>query len=343
MYQEWARDFRCCGRDCESANLHLKNRTLVRWYEIKTQSIKSDARKMLSGVFSPGGLHQLPDDETNMMIPSNLVTMERRNGSTTSDHKIIFMTPRIFSIVVDVQQERDWRFNWGVLNMYFRDPETRVAAGKKFEKMFLEKFRNDPSKIPPCYETLGTGGMHPLLPLNVKVAAMPWHGLDRQPALERISVGKDANGNSYSEAELKAVITGAMNNHSPPIRFLTPCAQNWPTWDAAVIRYAEENGKKAVHVIFLQTTMDPDHDILAKGLNQVRDAIPVDGTEPDVCYHYVLVLLVEDESPTRIPKWRDVLVGSKQRQKDLSWRPDNLRQYIMFIRMKGLFKQLLQD
>ena len=172
---------------------------------------------------------------------------------------------------------------------------------------------------------------------------MPWHGLDRQPALERISVGKDANGNSYSKAELKAVIAGAMDNDSPPIRFLTPCTQNWPTWDAAVIRYAEENGKKAVHVIFLQTTIDPNHDILAKGLNRVRDAIPVDGTGPDVCYHYVLVLLVEDESAAQIPKWRDVLVSSKQRQKDLSWRPDNLRQYIMFIRMKGLFKQLLQD
>jgi hypothetical protein len=36
--------------------------------------------------------------------------------------------------------------------MYFRNPETRVAAGKRFEKMFLEIFRNDPSKIPPCFE-----------------------------------------------------------------------------------------------------------------------------------------------------------------------------------------------
>jgi hypothetical protein len=157
MYQEWARDFRCCERDCKKATLHLKNGALVGWYKIKTQSIKSDARKMLSGVFSPVGFHQLPDDETNMTIPSNLVTLERRNGST-SDHNIIFMTPRIFEIVVDVQQEHDWRFNWGVLNMYFRDPETRVAAGKKFEKMFLEKFRNDLSKMPPCYEMLGTGG-----------------------------------------------------------------------------------------------------------------------------------------------------------------------------------------
>ena len=172
---------------------------------------------------------------------------------------------------------------------------------------------------------------------------MPWDGLDRQPALERISIGKDANGNSYSKAELEAVIAGAMDNDSPPIRFLTPYAQNWPTWDAAVIRYAEEYGKKAVHVIFLQTTVDPNHDILAKRLDYVRYAIPAYGTEPEVFYHYVLVLLVEDESPVQIPKWRDVLVDSKQRQKDASWRPYNLRQYIMFIRMKGQFKQLLED
>ena len=68
--------------------------------------------------------------------------------------------------------------------MYFRDPETRVAAGKKFEKMFLKKFRNDPSKMPPCYEMLETSRMHQLSPLDAEAAAMPWHGLDRQPALE---------------------------------------------------------------------------------------------------------------------------------------------------------------
>jgi hypothetical protein len=192
---------------------------------------------------------------------------------------------------------------------------------------------------------LGARGPHPLSP-NAEAVAMPWHGLDRQPALERISVGKDANGNSYSKAELKAVIAGAMNNDSPPIRFLTPCAQNWPTCDAAVIRYAEENGKKAVHVIFLQTTIDPDHDILAKGLNQVRDAIPAEwkcGTELDVYYHYILVLLVEDGPRTRIPKWRQVLLSSDQREKDPSWCLDNLRQYIMFVPMKELFKPSWQD
>jgi hypothetical protein len=342
MYQEWVRDFRCCEYECKSAILHIGDGNLLKWYETKTKRIKSQARSMLSGVFKSSELDQLPDNETNMTIPSDLVTIERRNGST-SKHNIIFMTARIFDIVVNIQQEHDWRFNWGVLNMYFRDPETRVAAGKRFEKMFLEKFRNDLSKMPPCYEMLGAGGTHPQSPLNAEEAAMPWDGLDRQPALERISIGKDANGNSYSKAELEAVIVGAMDNDSPPIHFLTPCAQNWLIWDAAVIRYAEENGKKAVHVIFLQTTVDPNHDILAKGLNYVRDAIPADGTGPDVYYHYVLVLLVEDELPEQIPKWRDVLVNSKQRQKDPSWRPYNLRQYIMFIRMKGLFKQLLED
>jgi hypothetical protein len=341
MYQEWVRDFRCCEYECKSAILHIGDGNLLKWYETKTKKIKSQVRSMLSGVFDTGELHQLPDDETNMTIPSDLVTMERCNGST-SEYNIIFMTARIFDIVVNIQQERDWRFNWGVLSMYFRDPETRVAAGKRFEKMFLEKFRNDPSKMPPCYEMLETGGTHPQSPLKTEQATMPWDGLDQQPALERISIGKDANGNSYSKAELEAVIAGAMDNDSPPIRFLTPCAQNWPTWDAAVIRYKEEYGKKTVHFVFLQTTVDPKHDILSKGLNYVRDAIPPYGTEPQVYCHYVLVLLVDDESPVQIPKWREVLVDSKQREKDASWRPYNLKQYIMFIRKKELFK-LLED
>ena len=99
-------------------------------------------------------------------------------------------------------------------------------------------------------------------------ATMPWEGLDRQPTLEYISIGKDADGSL-----LTAVIAAAMDNDSPLVRFLTPCAQNWATWDAAVIRYAEENGKRAVQVIFLQTTINREHEIYAKGLNQVRDAV----------------------------------------------------------------------
>jgi len=227
--------------------------------------------------------------------------------------------------------------------MYFRNPETCVAAGKRFEKMFLKIFQRDPSKVPPCFEMGKTGGPHPQSPLTEK-ATMPWEGLDRQPTLEYIR--KDADGSSYSKKELAAVMVAAMDNDSPPIRFLTPCAQNWATWDAAVIRYTEENGKRAVHVLFLQTTINREHEIYAKGLNQVRDAIPAEwkcGTEPDVYYHYVLVLLVKDGSLEQIPKWRHVLLGSNQREKDLSWRLDNLRQYIMFVPMKELFKPLSQD
>ena len=228
--------------------------------------------------------------------------------------------------------------------MYFRNPETRMAAEKRFEKMFLEIFQRDPSKVPPCFEMGETDGPHLQSPLTEK-ATMPWEGLNRQPTLEYISIGKDADGSLYSKEELTAVIAAAMDNDSPLVRFLTPCAQNWATWDAAVIRYAEENGKRAVHVIFLQTTINREHEIYAKGLNQVRDAVPAEwkcGTEVDIYYHYVLVLLVKDGSREQIPKWRHVLLSSKQREKDLSWHPDNLRQYIMFVRMKELFKPLSQ-
>jgi hypothetical protein len=286
---------------------------------------------MLSGVFNTSKLDQLPDDETNMTIPTDLVTMERRRNETTK-YNVVLMTRRVADVVTDVQQEEDWRFNWGVLNMYFRNPETRVAAGKRFEKMFLEIFQRDPSKVPPCFAMGETDGPHPQSPLTKK-AIMPWDGLDRQPTLEYISIGKNADGSLYSKKELTAVIAAAMDNDSPLVRFLTPCAQNW---DAAVIRYAEGNGKRAVHVIFLQTTINREHEIYAKGLDQVRDAVPED-IDVDIYYHYVLVLLVKDGSREQIPKWRHVLLSSTQRTEDVSWRPDNLRQYIMFVPMKELF------
>jgi hypothetical protein len=278
-----------------------------------------------------GDSHELPDYETNMMIPSDLATMERRNGPT--DYSLILMTPRIADIVADVQQEEDWRFNWRVLNMYFRNPGTRVAAGKRFEKMFLEISQSDPSKVSPCFEMGETDGPHLQSPLAEK-ATMPWEGLPQQPTLEYISIGKDTDGSLFA-----AAIAAAMDNDSPLVRFLTPCAQNWATWDAAVIRYAEGNGKRAVHVIFLQTTINREHEIYAKGLNQVRDAVPVD-MDGDIYYHHVLVLLVNDGSREQIPKWRHVLLSSTQRQKDVSWRLDNLRQYIMFVPMKELFKPI---
>jgi hypothetical protein len=344
MYQEWTRDFRRCEYDYEGAIHHLESGTFIKWYNKKTQSIKSHARSMLSGVFNASEFHQLPDDETTMTIPSDLVTMERRNGSI-SEYNIILMTRRIADIVADVQREDDWRFNWGVLNMYFRNPETRVAAGKRFEEMFLEIFRNDPSRIPPCFEMGKTDGPHPQSPLTEK-ATMPWEGLGQQPKLEYISIGKDTDGGLYCKKELTAVIAAATDNDSPLIRFLTPCAQNWATWDAAVIQYAEENGKRAVHVILLQTTVNQEHEIYAKGLNQVRDVVPEEwkcDRKVDVYYHYVLVLLVKYGSREQIPKWRHVLLDSKERKKDPSWRRNNLRQYAMFVRMKELFRPLSQD
>ena len=199
--------------------------------------------------------------------------------------------------------------------------------------------------MPPCFEMVG--GIS--LEKNAK-AAMPWEGLAAQPTLEYISIGKDADG-SYSEKELGAVIDAAMDKDSPPIRLIS-CAKNWASWDTAVVLYAEEEGKRAVHIIFLQTTIrrhyGHEHEIYAKGLNQVRDAIPAKwktGDGLDIHYHYVLVLLVHDKAIVRTPKWRPVLLSSKERKEDPSWSPDDLRQYVMFLRanMKELFKPLWQD
>jgi len=346
MYREWTRDFRRCIRDCDSAISHLENGTLFKWYETKTRRIASYARKMLSGQ-NLNMVHQLPDNETSLTIPSDLVTMERLS-KTTDEYNIVFMTSHISEVVANVQEEKNWALNWETLNMFFRNPETRVAAGKQFQKMFLTQFkRQDPNAMPPCYELGVTSGMHPLSPLRENVeAAMPWKGFGQQPMLEYISIGKDADGSLYSKKELGAVIDAAMGKDSPPIRFLIPCAQNWASWDAAVILYSEEEGKRAVHVVFLQTTIQPDHEIYAKGLNQVRDPILAKwkrGDGLDVHYHYVLVLLTYEEEMWQIPKWRHILLSSKERKRDPSWRPDNLRQYAMFVPMKELFKPLSKN
>jgi hypothetical protein len=344
MYQEWTRDFRRCSVDCESAIHHLKNGTLFKWYETKTRSIKSDARSMLAGVCDPDAV---PDHETNMAIPTDLVTMKRRNESINGDYDVVLMTPRIAKIVAQLQQEKHWHFNWGVLTMYFRNPETRAIAGMQFQRMFLQKFQKDLNKMPPCFKMGGTRDRHPQPPLkeNAKVA-MPWEGLGDQPTVQYISVGKDADG-SYSEKELGAVIDAAMDKDSPAPRLLIPCAENWPSWDAAVVLYTEEEEKRVVHIIFLQTTVkEEDHEIYAKGLNQVRDAIPAkwkfdDGL--DIHYHHVLVLLVDDGALDRIPKRKHVLRSWTDPRKDPSWGPYNLRQYVMFVRTKELYRPLSQD
>ena len=168
---------------------------------------------------------------------------------------------------------------------------------------------------------------------------MPWKDIGQQPNLQYISVGKDTDGSLY-EKELKEAICASMGEDSSAIRFLIPCAQNWPSWDAVlVVRREEERG--AVHVVFLQMTVKSDYEIYARGLNLVRDAIPVGLT---VHYHYVLILLAYNETMMRIPKWKHVSASSaKPKEKDLSWHRDNLREYIMFVRMKDLFKPPAQD
>jgi len=332
MYREWARDFRSCRINCEDAIRHLKDGTLFEWYEMKTQSIKSYARWMLGGFSDPDGMR---DSESNMMIQTDLVTMERRDHD---NYNVVLMTPRIADIVIDVQRAREWYYNCEALEMCFRNPETREAARNIFHSMFLEKFQTDLSKMPRCFE-MDDLEMDDL----EKRATMPWEGLGAQPTLEYTSIGKDAG--SYSK-ELGAVIDAVMDKDSPPIRL----AKNWASWDAAAVLYVEEEGRRAVHIILLETTIRRDrlmegHEIYAKGLNQVRDAIPAKwkhGDELDIHYHYVLVLLVSDNAYWYIPKRRRVLLSSKERKEDPSWSPDDLRQYVMFVPMKVLFKPLIQ-
>jgi len=49
-------------------------------------------------------VHQLPDSETNLTIPSDLVTMERFHEET-NEYNIIFATARIAKIIADVQEK----------------------------------------------------------------------------------------------------------------------------------------------------------------------------------------------------------------------------------------------
>ena len=141
---------------------------------------------MLSGGQGPSTMHQLPDSETNLTVPSDLATMERFN-KTTGEYSIAFATARIVMIVADVQEEEDWAYDWQTLNVFFRNPETRVAVGTKFQKMFLRKFqRQDPDTMPPCYEMGKTNSMYPLSSLGKNAeAAMPWKGLGPKHAVSK--------------------------------------------------------------------------------------------------------------------------------------------------------------
>jgi hypothetical protein len=326
---------------------------------------------MLSGAQEHNTVHKLPDNESNLQIPSALVTMNRfceiagdttdesadesddesindesideTSDDETSDdesideisdeYTITFATGRIAKIVTDVQRKENWTYNWETLKMYFRDSETRVAAGHLFQTMFLRKFRSqNPNVMPPCYELGKTTGVHPLSPLGGKAkAAMPWKDIDQQPKLA--SVGKGSDGSLYSKKELRLAIDEVMDKNSPPIRFLIPLAQNWASWDAALFLRTQK--KRELHIVFFQTTLQGNHDIVAKGLNQVKAAVP---KRFNVHYHYVLVLLIHDKPTLQIPKWRHVLIDSKGRKKDKLWNQGNLKQYIMYVPMNELLE-----
>jgi hypothetical protein len=289
------------------------------------------------------------------MIPSELVTMNRLGDEThkaTHKYEINFVTERVSQVVIDVQETQRWTNSWETLSIFFRNPETRVAAGKLFQKMFLRKFsEQNPNKMPLCYELpQGRDGPHPESRL-ANAAVMPWNGLRQQPKLEWISVGKDADGSLYSKRELQGAITSVIaetTRFSPSIRFLIPCAQNWASWDAAVVvgkSWGTIFINKTVDVVFLQLTVDPKHNILAKGLNQVRDAIEdaigIRQKGVYIQYHYVIVLLTDADGTDglKIPVWRSVLSNSKDREKDDSWGKDRLKEYIMFVPRTALCKE----
>ena len=66
---------------------------------------------MLSGSQRPNTVHQIPDNESTLTIPSDLVTMERFKEKTNK-YSIAFATARIAMIVADVQEEDDWGYDW---------------------------------------------------------------------------------------------------------------------------------------------------------------------------------------------------------------------------------------
>jgi hypothetical protein len=172
---------------------------------------------------------------------------------------------------------------------------------------------------------------------------MPWaklHGKVINGDVKYISTGNDIDKVKYSEKEFKKVVEEVMNGNPPRFRILFPCAKNWPTWDAAIVLSAREEEKTAIHVIFLQTTTDPQHPIVSKGLNAIKDA----AVGHQTYYHYVLVLLTNDHDPTdqKIPKWRDV-TSSLKGEKDKFWTQKELKQYVMFVPMKQLFKPRSED
>src|SRR5436305_2951946 len=93
IYQEWIRDFRRFQDECCDAVEALREGRLCKWYKSTVDDIQGTARKMLSST-NLDILHQIPANDNNSTIPSNLVTMARR-GEMISKAKFMFMTPRI--------------------------------------------------------------------------------------------------------------------------------------------------------------------------------------------------------------------------------------------------------
>ena len=341
MYREWTRDFRRCIDDCQEAISHLKKGTLSQWYGLKLQDITNLAKGMLSGSQGPDKANQIRDTSTRLTIPSVLVTM-KRFGTTTNWHSIEFATPRIAQIIADVQETGRWTNSWKTLSILFRNPETRVPAGKLFQRMFLAKFRKqDPNTMPPCYKLHLKDGPYPYSDSS-NTAIMPWNGLRQQSTPNWISIGKDTDGSLYSKKELRAAIEAVIlkPGDPPTIRFLIPCGENWASWDAALFIGERREDGLDVNIVFLQLTVDPNHTILAKGLNQVRDAIPQNLNGVRVRYHYILVLLTQYDQTDglKIPLQRPVLKNSRNRERDDTWDMNTLTQYIMFVPRTALAK-----
>lgn len=314
------------------------------WYLEKQMRIRNLVRGMLLGDQGPDVMHNVHDTRTNMNIPSALITMERLYGIVDMP-RIRFATRRISQVVADVQETLRWKNTWETLDLFFRNSETRITAGILFQRMFLQKFRKqNPNTMPHCYTLSQKNGRHPGSGSTDPVT-MPWYGLAQQPTLQWISVGTGTDRSLYSKEELKAAIK-AVNikpNEPEAIRFLIPCGENWASWDAALFIGKHRKNGVDIHIVFLQLTLDPNHKILAKGLNQVRDAIPKKKNGVWIHYHYVLVWLTYDNDITRlkVPAWRQVLTNSKDGKKDGSW--NNLKEYVMFVSRTDLVKVSQED
>ena len=78
-------------------------------------------------------------------------------------YDIIFMTARIAKNVADVLEEKSWAYNWETLKIFFRNPDTRVAARKQFQKFFSTEISTLRSRHNATVLTADTLHMHVLL------------------------------------------------------------------------------------------------------------------------------------------------------------------------------------